>query len=233
MENKDLVIHWMEEGMVNIPHILLSNYTKLHLTESELVLLLQIYAFKSKGNGFPTPEQLAENMTITSGECAITLRKLIQQHFLAIEEGDHPGFEKYSLKPLWRKLADFVLLENRQKELEKAVTNEKDLYTCFEQEFGRPLSPLECETLAIWLDQDHHDAMIIKTALREAVISGKLNFRYIDRILFEWKKQGIETIEQARVHGQRFRQNQNKYTKPKPSSKTVPFYNWLGDDTVD
>ena len=45
-----------------------------------------------------------------------------------------------------------------------------------EEEFGRPLSPLECETLAIWQDQDQHDAILIKHALKEAVLSGKLSF---------------------------------------------------------
>jgi DNA replication protein len=107
------------------------------------------------------------------------------------------------------------------------MKEEQDLYTCFEQEFGRPLSPLECETLAIWIDQDHHDPTIIKAALREAVISGKMNFRYIDRILFEWKKQGIETLEQARDYGQRFRKQQSSPGQVQRSKKAVPFYNWL------
>lgn len=70
------------------------------------------------------------------------------------------------------------------------VQAEKSLYALFEDEFGRPLSPLEGETLSIWMDQDHHDAEMIRLALREAVLSGKLNFRYIDRILFEWKRKG-------------------------------------------
>lgn len=146
---------------------------------------------------------------------------------LAIEQGDTLGFESYSLKPLWKKLADFMLQQSRQSALHQAMSEEQDLYTCFEKEFGRPLSPLECETLAIWIDQDHHDAVIIKAALREAVISGKMNFRYIDRILFEWKKQGIETLEQAREYGQRFRKNQSPSDQVQRSKKAVPFYNWL------
>ncbi len=56
----------------------------------------------------------------------------------------------------------------------------------------------------MWMDQDEHDPTIIKAALREAVLSGKLNFRYIDRILFEWKKNGIKTIEQAQQHAKSF-----------------------------
>ena len=80
----------------------------------------------------------------------------------------------------------------------------------------------------MWLDEDHHDADIIKSALREAVISGKLNFRYIDRILFEWKKNGVKTIEQAKSHGQKFRSYQKSNPKePEVKKEPLPFYNWL------
>jgi DNA replication protein len=108
---------------------------------------------------------------------------------------------------------------------------EADVYTCFEKEFGRPLSPFECETLSMWLDDDNHEPVIIKAALREAVISGKLNFRYIDRILFEWKRNGIKTIEQAKSYGQRFRPHQTQQKENNGGAtgqqKSLPFYNWL------
>jgi len=89
---------------------------------------------------------------------------------------------------------------------------------------------MEFETLKLWLDHDHYSPLLIKAALREAVMSGKLNFRYIDRILFEWQKKGIETIEQARDQGQKFRAHQRikMQTKPaKQESSSVPLYNWL------
>lgn len=227
MEQKELLIQWMDEGMVSIPQVLLSNYSRINLSEKELVLLLQIFSCKQKGLLFPTFEELADQMTITAAECSAMLKKLMQQQIISIEQGDTTGFESYSLKPLWNKLADFMLQQSRQVSLHNAMSEEQDLYSCFEQEFGRPLSPLECETLAIWIDQDYHDPSIIKAALREAVISGKMNFRYIDRILFEWKKKGIETLEQAREYGLRFRKQQSSPEKAQRSEKAVPFYNWL------
>jgi DNA replication protein len=59
-----------------------------------------------------------------------------------------------------------------------------------------------------------------------------LNFRYIDRILFEWKKNGIRTIDQARNHAKKFRQHQgNSSSKQQVNQeeyqRKVPFYNWL------
>ncbi|WP_113928621.1 DnaD domain-containing protein [Bacillus sp. P14.5] len=233
MDYKQLMVSWLEEGTISIPQLLLSNYNKLGLSESEFVLLLQVYSFIDKGNDFPTPEEISSKMSFSSEECSSILRRLVQNQFISIEEGNSSSgilYEQYSLKPLWTKLAEFVLNESKGEGMEKALLEETDLYTVFEQEFSRPLSPLECETLAMWIDQDEHNAVIIKAALREAVISGKLNFRYIDRILFEWKKNGVKTIEQAKKQGEKFRPHQKQQVSSQTAQsdkKTVPFYNWL------
>ncbi|WP_071395560.1 DnaD domain-containing protein [Bacillus tuaregi] len=230
--SKANLLNWLKEGQVTIPNVLLTQYKAMNLNEHELVLLLQLISFVEKGNEFPTPAEISSSMTIGVSECSDILRKLIQKGFIEIKDGftsDGIRFERYSLDPLWEKCVDYFLLQEKQAETMVTQQEETNLYSCFEQEFGRPLSPFECETLAMWLDDDHHDTVIIKAALREAVISGKLNFRYIDRILFEWKKNGIKTIEQAKSYGQKFRQYQ-KINKPKEPTKTngsLPFYNWL------
>ncbi|MFJ5715762.1 DnaD domain-containing protein [Neobacillus sp. NPDC093127] len=229
---KSNILSWIYEGNITVPALLFSEYRKLNLNEIELVLLLNILTFLEKGHEFPTPEELSARMTISVSDCNEMLRRLIQRGFIEItDEYSNEGirFEKYSVKPLWGKLVDQFLINNKtNKEMDKKA-EETDLYTCFEKEFGRPLSPFECESLGMWMDDDHHDPIIIKAALREAVMSGKLNFRYIDRILFEWKKSGIRTIEQAKNHGQKFRQRQTQKINPKVESQqpSVPFYNWL------
>ncbi|MCM3566820.1 DnaD domain-containing protein [Neobacillus mesonae] len=230
---KSNVLAWLEEGNITIPSLLFSEYRNLNLNETELVLLLNILTFLEKGNYFPTPEELSERMTITTAECNATLRSLLQRGFLEIiDHTSNEGirFEKYSIKPLWERLIDqFLMIHQNSTRENTKKTDETDLYTCFEKEFGRPLSPFECESLAMWMDDDHHDPVIIKAALREAVMSGKMNFRYIDRILFEWKKNGIKTIEQAKNQGQKFRQKQmQKHNlREETHNPSVPFYNWL------
>jgi DNA replication protein len=231
---KTNILTWLQEGNITVPATLFSEYRKMNLNEYELVLLLNIISFLEKGHEFPTPEELSSRMTISVSDCNEMLRRLIQRGFIEIiDEYSNDGirFEKYTVKPLWERLVEQFLLNNQSTKGVSKKADETDLYTCFEQEFGRPLSPFECESLAMWMDDDHHDPVIIKAALREAVMSGKMNFRYIDRILFEWKKNGIKTIEQARNHGQKFRQKQTQSRPPqdgtKPSTNTVPFYNWL------
>jgi DNA replication protein len=230
---KSKMLAWIKSKNITIPSALLTQYKQMNLTESELVLILHVYSFIENGNDFPTPSELSDRMTISSVDCMTILRKLIQKGYIEImdhftEQGIR--YEKYSLDPLWEKVIDQFLSQVNEKEEGKMQESETDLYTCFEQEFGRPLSPYECESLAMWMDDDQHDPVIIKAALREAVISGKLNFRYIDRILFEWKKNGIKTIEQAKSYGRKFRQHQNvsrTSTEQTKKPSTVPFYNWL------
>ena len=73
----------------------------------------------------------------------------------------------------------------------------KSLYSIFEAEFGRPLSPIEMETLIMWLEEDRYSVELIQLALREAVLSQVYNFKYIDRILLNWEKKNIRTKEQV------------------------------------
>src|SRR5699024_11453865 len=94
---------------------------------------------------------------------------------------------------LWKKL----YTEEKQEENEEGT-----IFILFEQEFGRPLSPFEIETISVWLDEDKMKPSLIKAALREAVLMSKLNFKYIDRILREWKRKDIRSVEQARTEGE-------------------------------
>ncbi|MBA4536115.1 DnaD domain-containing protein [Bacillus aquiflavi] len=237
---KKSLLAWHDEGQITIPYALITGYKQLGLNEQEVILLIHIFSFIEKGNDFPTPEELSNRMTINSSDCSEMLSRLIQKGFINIIDGFNSEgirFEKYSLQPLLEKVIEQFLYNKKQEEAVIQKNEEADLYTCFEQEFGRPLSPFECETLGMWLDDDRHDPTIITAALREAVISGKLNFRYIDRILFEWKKNGIRTIEQAKIHGRKFRQYQTQQRKKQyetsATSKSIPFYNWLSEDRSD
>lgn len=231
MNNTKTLHQWMEEGYVSIPLVLLKYYPLIGINEEECMMLIHIHSFIEKGNTFPTPDELAQRMTLTSSACFSVIQKLLKKGLLEIGETSVKEVreESYSLIPLWNTLISKMARDNQQEQMAETMQSQTDLYTLFEQEFGRPLSPLECETLAMWVDQDHQSPILIKAALREAVISNKLNFRYIDRILFEWKKQGIQTVDQAKKQGEKFRQPK-KWERDQVSAggaKKVPFYNWL------
>ncbi|MBY9081695.1 DnaD domain protein [Paenibacillus sp. HN-1] len=89
-----------------------------------------------------------------------------------------------------------------------AATAEEEthsLFVVFEREFGRPLSPMEFETIAGWLDQDRYPEELIRLALKESVFAGKVYFRYIDRILLEWSRNRVKNAQDVKAYSQRFR----------------------------
>ncbi|MCP3030726.1 DnaD domain-containing protein [Halobacillus sp. A1] len=217
------------EGQISIPKTLITGYRSLGIAEKELVTILQLFQFNSEGNTFPTPDEISERTSFSEEECSKILRSLLQKQLLKIEQKDQEqrvGNECYSLEPLWAKLFRAPVTKKQPPE---QVDN---LFPLFEQEFGRPLSPFEIENINIWLDQEEQEPALIKAALREAVLMGKLNFKYIDRILREWKKKGIQTVDQARQHGKKFRQGQSKNNSDKPRTKrdVSLYYNWLEED---
>ncbi|WP_130608654.1 DnaD domain protein [Cohnella abietis] len=140
--------------------------------------------------------------------------------------------EKYNLSGLFQKMGEllaagelpirsgnrdredhtYINEQQRQQEPSKAThtpitahSGTHNLFLLFEQEFGRPLTPMEYETINGWLDQDNYPDELIRFALKESVFAGKLHFRYIDRILLEWSRNRVSNVDEARLHGQKFR----------------------------
>ncbi|NBJ71469.1 MULTISPECIES: DnaD domain-containing protein [Clostridia] len=232
MHKQSFSIQQLLLKQIQIPNKLLTSYVSLGLNEKEVMLLLQLQRFIQEGIDFPTPDQLSTYVTMKEQECALLLRGLVQKGVLTIAQQEEQGgklTEAYCLNALWDKL--FQPEENTQQDPE---TSEGTIFILFEQEFGRPLSPFEIETINAWLDQDSIAPALIKAALRESVLMGKLNFKYIDRILREWKKKGIHTVEQARMSSKQFHARQNTSSlsgTPEKPRDTSFYYNWLeGED---
>lgn len=240
---------WMSKGNASLPHLLLENYKKLHLTDTEMMLIIHLHAFSNEGNHFPSIEQLLERMTCSKMELLHMLNRLRKERFIHIQSSlDAEGklIESYSLEPLWEKLFRFLTIGLEDAalsgETDAAWPNAKDMddlkgkeaegevFRRFEQEFGRPLSPVECETISHWFDEDRLTPGMIYMALKEAVISNKLSLRYIDKILFEWQKKGYRTVEEIQRHTQKFRQDQLAKSRAKQNNAApvdFTFYNWL------
>lgn len=230
--DRNILINWIDEGTISIPARLIQDYTKLKLKEAELMLLIHLHSFLQQGISFPTPQMIANRMSQSEEECLQILQSLMKRGFIQIIEGKdelNNYSEAFSLKPLWDKL---IMLAYEQEVKLETITKEEEernLYQLFENEFGRPLSPMECELITMWLDEDKYHPSLIKAALLEGVVSGKRNLRYIDRILIEWNKNGVRTVQEAKEYGQKFRNHQYKSTPQKQSDqkKKFPSYNWL------
>lgn len=206
----------LQEGGVHVSAMLLRTYRQLDLSDTEAMLLLQIMVYMEADlNDFPTPEELADRMGLSVRVVGQTLGRLMKDDFLTIDEyvdsGTGMQSERYNWSGWLLKAAQ--LTAEQKRELKKAerqpqkhhTASTSDLFSVFEQELGRLLSPMECETISGWLDEDRYTDEIIRFALKEAVFAGKLSLRYIDRILIEWSRNRVTNADEARAHSQKFR----------------------------
>ncbi|MEK4229056.1 DnaD domain-containing protein [Solibacillus sp. FSL H8-0538] len=227
---------WTEQGNVTIPQLFFQFYRQLNVADDEAIIVLHLLAFHAEGVEFPTPDDLVNRTHFQPNAISLMLQRLMQKGLLEITQGvDAAGKlnEKFSLYPLWERILDHIEA-SQQKVAQIGEKNEEAaIFGLFEQEFGRLLSPIEIETIGMWIDVDRHSVEIIKAALKEAVLAGKVSLRYIDRILFEWKKKNITSIKQIEQHTEQFRQRSTVTHQPQQppvqdiATKKVSFYNWL------
>nr|WP_246199932.1 DnaD domain-containing protein [Salirhabdus euzebyi] len=224
LQNKAFFYHQLLFDQMTLPKSLLLQYKSLGITENEMVVLLHIYRLQLEGNRLPSIQELSTFMSLNEPAIAQVLRKLMKDGFIKIEQfqENEVMHEWYSLEPLWKKLYE-------KEQVVKQQETEGNLFLLFEQEFGRALSPIEIETINHWIDDDQAKPVLIKAALREAVLMGKLNFRYVDRILNEWNKKGVKSVDDARKVSQSFRTHSNTQQSSAKQQKrdTSVYYNWL------
>lgn len=226
---------WTEQRNISVPQLFFQHYNEMNIQDDEALIILHLITFEQQGVDFPTPNDLMARTNFQPMTISQILQRLMQKGMLEISQStDESGklTEKYSVYPLWERLLN--LLESKQQRVKETAIklDETAIFNLFEQEFGRLLSPIEIETIGMWMDLDQHTPEIIKAALKEAVLAGKVSLRYIDRILMEWKKKNIKTLQQIEKHSEQYRKhttapmqmNQQQTQQP---TKKVSFYNWL------
>ncbi|MVO99990.1 DnaD domain-containing protein [Paenibacillus lutrae] len=212
------ILAGMTSGTVAVPHLLLKYYHRMKLSEIEGMLLIHLIAFQgNEKKDFPTHDEILARMSAPEDQVIQAIQKLVNDGILGIDEhiDSHTGIqsERYNLGQMFEKIAAFyaedLILEAAERaelqRLESDKNGEKNVYMIFEAEFARPLTPMELETITSWLDRDEYKEELVLAALKEAVFAGKVHFRYIDRILLEWSRNRIFTVEQAKEFTQKFR----------------------------
>ncbi|WP_175444159.1 DnaD domain-containing protein [Alkalicoccus daliensis] len=229
--NKHKAIAWMQEKPFVFPASLFKNYKLLGLSDMQFLVILQLHQLREEGHSLPTPGQISQRMSVNEYECSKLLHELLSARFIEIKEvAVETGQvieEEISLEPLFEKFYEFTSEESMEEDQETIKKIEGTLFETFENEFARPLTPMEMEMISMWLDEDLHEPTLIEAALKESVISSKLNFRYIDRILHDWKKSGVKSVEQAKKHGEEVRKHHTAAPLQLKVSKPHPGYNWL------
>ena len=210
------IITLLQEKPLVIPKIIFKTYKKLNITEEELILLL--FMIDSGNKMIYNPEYFTEELGFNKYKVMELINDLYEKKIIDIivEKNNLNKSEEYiSLDLLYHKLVNDIL--DKQDDVE---VDNSDIFSIFENEMGRTISPMEYDMVKGWIT-DYNKEVVIE-ALKEAVYNGVNNFRYIDKILFEWKKKGIKTKDDVI-------KDKNVYRTKKEKVDYFE-YNWLEEE---
>lgn len=212
------LINYLKEKPIIIPRVLLTNYSKLNITAEELIILIYLM---DKGNNMIYDINLfVKELSLNKRKVIELINNLVEKNVLNItinKNSDNVSEEYLNLDMLYRKITNNIL----DKELPSSTNNE-DLFTIFEKEFGRTISPTEYEKINSWLNEDIDKALIVE-ALKEAVYNSTTSLRYIETILYSWKKKGIKTKEDVNKERIRYKKSKNEVIE-------VPDFDWVNNE---
>ncbi len=104
--------------------------------------------------------------------------------------------------------------------------NEKvDIFKAFETELGRTMSSTELELINGWLMSGTPEDIILG-ALKEAVSNDVRNFRYIDKIIYEWEKKGFKSMDDVNAYLNR-RNTSSEEKEISKKDQELSDYDWL------
>ncbi|MBR3523655.1 MAG: DnaD domain protein [Bacilli bacterium] len=201
------VVELMKMRSYQIPSFIFNNYKKLKMTEKELIVLIYMY----NSQVYLNPKAISDDLGMKIENVLDIIDSLEEKNIIKIDaiDKDNLRCEMINYDSLYEKCA--FLLDNKK--------DNNDIYSKYEKELGRPLSPMESEIISKWLEE--YDEELIILALKEAIYNGTTNFRYIDRIIFEWHKKGIKTEKDII-------ENRKKYINDKKNVE-IEDIDWLNE----
>ena len=200
-----------------IPRIIINNYKKLNITEEELIILVFIidYGVDLEYN----PSIFVQELNIDKYKVLELINSLKEKNILTIlikKENKKVSSEYISLQPLYDKIMNIVM-DNKEKQIEI----DENIYSIFENELGRTLSPLEYEKIKEMVTS--YGQELVVEALKEAVYNRANNLRYIETILSEWNKKGYKSKADIL-------KDRENYRKKKTDNIKLPDIDWLNED---
>ena len=199
----DNIINLIKERPLFIPRILLSNYQGMGITDEELIVIVVIMNYGDKV--VYDPELFAKEINGNKRNIMKLIDNLCDKNILSlvIEKNNKKTYEYISLGLLYEKLGNIVVGKENEKEIDNSI------FSVFENELGRTLSPMEYEKIKEWVTSGNSNEMI-SLALKEAVMNGVNNLNYIDSILNNWSKKGYKNKSDVLKEKENFRTKKNE-----------------------
>ena len=214
------IMELIKGNQLVLPSSLLKHYKDLKINHKELVFLSYLLplgesiSFDVNVIGEAINYDANDVMEVTSSLCEKSLLSLTVK-----KDGQELLKDYLDISYLYNKLLSLTMGEEANIPVIE-VMEEENIYETIEKEFGRTLSPIEYELVKAWLDSNITQGLI-REALKEAVLNGVNNLKYIDKILIEWTKKGYKEAYDIK--------------KKSNSEEIVDLfdYNWLKDNEED
>lgn len=180
---------------------LIKSINHLDINLDEFLLLLYFINISCNLN----TDDIKEKLGFDEDKIVNTFSSLVNKKYIEMVVTNNNGEvnEQISLETFY----DRLLFNSERK-----TTDEKDIYSLFERELGRTLSSFEYELINKWLENGVSEDTI-KEALKEAILNNVRSFKYIDKIIYEWSKNGVK-----------------KRTKEDKSLEEMFEYDWLDEN---
>ncbi|CEV56331.1 DNA replication protein [Streptococcus pneumoniae] len=187
-----------KSGNLVLPSTLLLHFKELFPSSDDFLVWQFFYLQNTTGLDEMSPSQIAERIgreisDVNQSISNLTERGLLQYRTIELN-GEIELLFDASLA--LERLDDLLGVADSSSDQLTPQNQLKDLVETFQQELGRLLTPFEIEDLTKTLKEDGTSADLIKEALREAVLNGKANWKYIQAILRNWRHEGIKSVAQ-------------------------------------
>jgi len=187
-----------KSGNLVLPSALLMHYNQLFSSSDDFLVWQFFYLQNTTALGELSPSQIAEKigkqvLDVNQAISRLTDKGLLQYRTIELNGEIEVIFDA----TLALERLDQLSQQQDAGRIQLAQNDLKGLVETFQQELGRLLSPFEIEDLEKSLKEDGTSADLIKEALREAVLNGKPNWKYIQAILRNWRHEGIKSVAQV------------------------------------
>ena len=218
----DSIIETIKDGEIVIPLYMYKLLPSLKITVDSFIFLMYL---RGKGNmtSFDVP-RITKELGISDKTIMGYITELTSSNLIDIKviKSDKGIMEEYiSLDGFYEKMGLNIVSETT-KEINESKDNMDDIFSLLEKEIGKQLSPIEIEIVKAWKESGYSEELI-KAAIKEAVANDALSLRYIDKVLYNWDKDGVTTIEDVD-------KRKKKYRESKQEKPQIIEYNWLDEN---
>ena len=205
------LVEMLKKGNFVVPLYLFQLRDKFKLDMNEFIFL--IYLTNIGDNILFDVNKFSKDLNVNLPVILSYINTLTEKKYISIvvKKNDKNVMEEYvDLSLFYDKLTNLMIEDINQDKIEEEENS--NVFEAIEKEFARPLTPVEYEIVHAWMESGTSEELILE-ALKEAVFSGVANLRYIDKIIYEWAKNGIKTREDVEKNRRNFKNKQEQKEK--------------------